>query len=134
MYRPQLVPGEHRLQARLFQGQEEISATSLRVQLVDGLSLASVLVHPHPVWQSAAFTFVLSHPAEVRVEIYSLSGRLVRRLESVSLPAGFGRIPWDARNQAGSSLASGTYLYRLIARAGALQARHIHPLVVLDSR
>jgi len=131
LYRPLLDPGEHHLQAILLRGQEQIGATTVRVHLVEELSLAAVLVHPHPVQGQAAFTFVLSHPAAVGVRIYSLSGRLVRQLEPVSLPAGFARLPWDARNQAGRSLASGTYLYRLTATAGDRQIHRTHPLVVL---
>lgn len=131
LYRPRLDPGEHRLQAHLFLGLEEIGAIALNLRLVEDLSLAAVLVHPHPVREQAAFTFVLSHPAQVWVEIFSLSGRLVRRLEQPNLPAGFARMAWDARDQAGHPLASGTYLYRLTARAGERHVQVRRPLVIV---
>jgi len=133
LYRPRLDPGLHSLQAHLFRGEEKIGAIALDLRLVEGLTLAAALVHPHPVRERAAFTFVLSHPAEVWVEIFGLSGRLVRRLEPVNLPAGFARIAWDARNQTGRPLASGTYLYRLTARAGDQRVQRRLPLVVLRS-
>jgi hypothetical protein len=50
----------------------------------------------------------------VEVEVYDLSGRLVRRLrEARDNSAGPYRIPWDGRNAAGDLVAPGMYAMRL---------------------
>ncbi|MHC4718482.1 MAG: FlgD immunoglobulin-like domain containing protein, partial [Planctomycetota bacterium] len=120
------------LQARLFSGTEEIGQHLLEVVATDELTVTSVLVHPHPVAGEAAFTFVLSEPGEVSVEIYTLAGRQVRSLAPQAVEAGFGRAVWDGRDGSGARVASGTYLYVLSAR-GADGARVVRrrPFVVL---
>ncbi len=131
LYRPQLPPGAHTLQARLYLGQEEVGLRQIRFFLSAALSIANPLIYPHPVRQGATFTYVLSHDAEVAVEIYSLSGRLVRRLGPQVQPAGFQQLPWDGRDQSGRSLANGTYLYRILAVDGDGEARFHGPLSVV---
>ena len=130
LYRP--AEGRLRVEARLVDEDGELAAA--RIDLVAGsrLEAANVLVYPHPVGrgEGAAFTFFLSRAADVGVEIYALSGRRIRRLGPVPFEAGFGRLPWDGRGEGGRSLAGGTYLYVLTARAGGEGVRHRSALVV----
>jgi len=44
------------------------------------------------------------------------TGQLVRTLVDGEMTAGRHRIYWNGKNQAGSSIASGIYLYQIIAR------------------
>ena len=73
---------------------------------------------------------MLSKEAEVDVEVYGTSGRLIRRLPPQRQDAGFGRIAWDGRDEAGQQLAAGTYLFVLSARARGERSRHRGALVV----
>ena len=130
--RPALTPGRHQLQARLFSGLEEVGLRTVEIRAVEGLAVSSALVHPHPVRDRADFTFVLSEPAEVTVDLYTLAGRQVRRLGPAAADAGFGRLPWDGRSRNGDSVASGTYLYLLRARAAdGQQVTRREPFVVV---
>lgn len=113
LYRPVLAPGEHQLQVRLFQGQREAGIAELRFRLSERFAIANPLLYPHPVRERTAFTYVLSHPAEVWVEVYSLSGRRVARLGPLAQQAGFQQVAWDGRDQEGRLLANGAYLYRI---------------------
>ena len=129
LYRP--AEGRRQVEARLVDDGGELAAS--RIDLVAGsrLEAANILVHPHPVGrEGAAFTFFLARAAEVGVEIYALSGRRVLRLGPVPFDAGFGRLPWDGRDGGGRSLAGGSYLYVLTARAGEEQVHHRAALVV----
>ena len=72
LFRPELAPGRHQLQVRLLSGDREIGSETLDIVVADELALANVLVHPHPVRERTAFTYVLSHEAEVSVELFSL--------------------------------------------------------------
>jgi hypothetical protein len=131
LYRPQLTPGDHRLQVRLLRGGEELGLRELRFRLDAGLVVANPLIYPHPVRQGTAFTCVLSLDAEVEVEIYSLSGRLIRRLGPALQTAGFGMLEWDGRDADGRRLANGTYLYLLRARSGDREVVFRGPLAVV---
>jgi len=131
LYRPQLTLGDHRMQVRLLRGGEELGVRELRFRLDAGLVVANPLIYPHPVRAGAAFTCVLSLDAEMEVEIYSLGGRLVRRLGPAQQTAGFGLLEWDGRDADGRRLANGTYLYLLRARSGDREVVFRGPLAVI---
>ncbi len=65
------------------------------------------------------FYEVPEHAARVTLRVYDVSGRLVRTLVDGRQAAGPGRIDWNGRNDAGGTVASGVYYYRLAA--GAIQ-------------
>jgi outer membrane protein assembly factor BamB len=52
-------------------------------------------------------------PQASTLSIYDITGRLVRRLVDDALEPGRHRRRWDGRNDAGSAVASGVYLYEL---------------------
>jgi len=131
LYRPDLEPGVHEVEAQLLRDGEQIGFQRARFRLGGDLAIANALVYPHPVRGSTAFTYVLSHPAAVKVEIYSLAGRLVRRLEASAQSAGFQQLAWDGRDQGGAVLANGTYLYRIVAATEAGEAVFRGPLSVM---
>jgi hypothetical protein len=130
LYRPGATAGDHLLHAAVdFDGQ--LYQAQIRVVAADGLTLANSLVYPNPVRGAAGFTYVLSHKAEVTVELFSLNGRLIRRLEPQRLPAGFAETKWDGRGDDGRQLANGTYLYRIRARDDdGVVVEHRAPFVV----
>ena len=131
LFRPDLPPGRHQLQVRLLSGDREVGSETLDIVVAEELALAKVLVHPHPVRERTAFTYVLSHEAEVRVELFSLSGRRVARLGPRQQEAGFRQLEWDGRDSGGSLVANGTYLYLIEAAAGNRRVRQRGPLVII---
>ncbi len=50
---------------------------------------------------------------EKSVEVFDLSGRLVRSIRIPSIASGFAHVHWDGDDQAGKPSASGLYLFRL---------------------
>jgi flagellar hook assembly protein FlgD len=98
------------------------------------LSLTEVMNYPNPFRNRTAFTFELNFDdTEVRVKIFTLSGRLIRTLEGVG-NSGFNQLDWDGLDADGDQLANGVYLYKILAtqRLGgeALHAEEIGKLVV----
>lgn len=83
--------------------------------LIRDLQIVDALVYPNPVSSSADFTFELNAQAEVSVQIFTISGRLVKKLEPVSYPAGFGTYTWDGTDSYLRPLPNGVYIYRLNA-------------------
>jgi len=80
-------------------------------------ALALGASYPNPMNPSATIPFDLPEGSPVRLDVFDLSGRLVRTLEAGYLPAGRYARVWDGRDRRGREAASGVYLYRL--RAGA---------------
>ncbi|GIX08032.1 MAG: hypothetical protein KatS3mg115_2435 [Candidatus Poribacteria bacterium] len=78
--------------------------------------------YPNPFNPEAWIPFQLVEDSEVTVEIYDMSGELVRRLPLGRLPSGFytrrgNAAYWDGRNSLGEPVASGLYL--VLFRAGS---------------
>ena len=81
--------------------------------------------YPNPFNPETWIPYQLSQSAEVSIEIYSISGRLVRHLELGRKGAGFytsrsDAAYWDGRNQLWEKVSSGVYFYHL--KAGDFQA------------
>ena len=70
---------------------------------------------PNPFNASTTIAFQLALPSQVELSIYNISGQRVRTLISDSLPAGHHHLQWDGHNERGEPVASGTYLYQLLA-------------------
>ncbi|NIW45010.1 MAG: T9SS type A sorting domain-containing protein, partial [candidate division Zixibacteria bacterium] len=64
---------------------------------------------------TTSITFELSQNTSVELKIFDIQGRLVRTLVNNQLPAGQHRVTWDGRNDNGSQVSSGVYLYRIQA-------------------
>ena len=70
---------------------------------------------PNPFNASTSIAFQLALPSQVELAIYSISGQRVSTLISDTLPAGHHRLQWDGHNDRGEPVASGAYLYQLLA-------------------
>lgn len=90
---------------------------TLYTSFVRELEIEDPLVYPNPVSTTAEFTFELSAASAVTIQIFTVSGRLVRRLPAFSYPAGFGTYFWDGLDAEGRPLPNGVYIYRLSAES-----------------
>ena len=68
---------------------------------------------PNPFRPETTIPFRLEETAQVRIDIWDVSGRLVRRLVDEALPGGDHKAVWNGRDDAGRTLAAGTYFYRM---------------------
>ena len=76
--------------------------------------------NPNPFNPETSIRYELAAASPVRLEIFDAAGHVVRHLESsTSMPAGVHEVRWNGRDDAGATVPSGVYLYRL--RAGAFQ-------------
>ena len=97
-----------------------VSTFRFRTELNEALRVDSCLVYPNPTagWPGETkFTFELSRAAFVGVKVYTISGRLVRRLPERPCGFGYNEITWDGLDERGNSPANGVYLYKLDARS-----------------
>ncbi|HMB70798.1 MAG TPA: FlgD immunoglobulin-like domain containing protein, partial [bacterium] len=95
-------------------GESRIAATS-----VDGPAAPAevrlVSAGPNPFRGRTAFELSLPEEREVRVTVYDVRGRRVRRLQSGPLPAGRHVIDWDGTSADRGRVADGVYFMRLLA-------------------
>jgi hypothetical protein len=79
-----------------------------------------IYAYPNPFQDKVQIGYVLEKPARVSIEIYSLFGGLVKRIEAGQQTAGQHELTWDAKSASGIRLATGTYLY--IVKTGTQQS------------
>jgi len=71
---------------------------------------------PNPFNPITYIRYDLNRPAEIRLEVYNLSGQKVRTLVNAYQNTGTYTVSWDGSMENGLLASSGTYLYRLQIR------------------
>lgn len=69
--------------------------------------------YPNPFNPETTIRFALADSAELTLSIYNIKGQLVRRLLDSALPSGVHSVVWDGKDDTGSDVSSGLYLYRM---------------------
>lgn len=72
-----------------------------------------ILAIPNPIATGANLSFQSIGLSPLTLSVYDTAGRLVRKQELGTLPAGSHTHYWDGRDGSGSPLASGVYFVRL---------------------
>jgi len=73
---------------------------------------------PNPFNPSTTIQYAIPEnpgPVDVKVDIYDVRGRLVRRLVDEEKEAGIFQVHWDGKDERGKSVSSGLYLYQIDA-------------------
>lgn len=70
--------------------------------------------YPNPFNPETIIQYELPEQSRVQITIYNITGQVVRTLVNEIKPAGYHRIVWDCKNQAGIKVSSGIYLYRMV--------------------
>ena len=70
---------------------------------------------PNPFNPGTTIGFTLDRPMRVTLEIFDAAGRRIKTLIDHTMPAGYNRVGWNGRNNAGNQVGSGIYMYRLKA-------------------
>jgi len=69
--------------------------------------------YPNPFNAGTMIGFALSEPSRVSLTVYNMMGQRVATLVDQTMPAGVYNVHWDGRDDGGSEVASGVYLYRI---------------------
>jgi hypothetical protein len=109
---PDMSAGKHRLVYKVSDSFGATTLDTLFFDVADPLDFfaKAVLNYPNPFQTSTQFLFQLSNRARITLDIYTVSGRRVRKLEQFR-DGGDAWIEWDGRDAAGDTIANGTYLY-----------------------
>jgi hypothetical protein len=127
-----LGPGEHTLEIKAYDnvGNRGSQKTRFTIILPGGafdLVDQNVAVYPNPFQDRADFLYRLTHDADVTLKVFTISGRMIREMKA-SGQMGDNALAWDGKDDRGTPLANGTYLYKLEAErldaAGKRQQDH----------
>jgi len=88
----------------------EIRGTAQRAASTS-LPTAFLGVSPNPTQGTARLRYSLADASEVRLDIFDVTGRLVRRFAPGMQSAGAHSLLWDGRDLEGRKVPSGVYLY-----------------------
>ncbi|MBT6146944.1 MAG: hypothetical protein HOH74_16035 [Gemmatimonadetes bacterium] len=113
---PELETGEHELSLRAWDNYNNTTRETVRFRIEPSRpEIADLRIYPHPVVDEAHLTFETHVRLDrIRVQIFSLSGRLVDSFEGDGA-RGFHQLAWRPP----LDLANGTYLCHVTAIAGA---------------
>ena len=94
--------------------------------------ISEVHNYPNPLKRKTTFTYQLTLDAdEVKITIYTASGRRIRVLKDVSANEGHNEKTWNAQDAEGIPLANGVYFYKIRAVLGDKKVESIHRLAVI---
>ena len=121
-----LVEGRHSIQVKAWDVANNSSTgyTEFVVASSGEIALEHVLNYPNPFTDRTCFQFdhnLANQELEVQIQIFTVSGRLVKSLFSVVTSDGAIRqddcIEWDGTDDYGGQLARGIYLYKVKVRS-----------------
>ena len=120
VYQPPLGPGGNRRGEPDNIGDDEGEPdTPMAKPVAVGLDrpdAPTVLAAPNPFNAGTTLRLHLPQAGPVTLTVYNTAGQVVKTLaDHVPLPAGVHVLEWDGRDQRGHPVASGLYLYRLLA-------------------
>ncbi len=78
---------------------------------------------PNPFNPTTAIRFELAERTEVKLDIYSVSGRHVSTLVSETRDAGVHTISWDGKDGTGNDVSSGVYFSRFVSNGVSQSSR-----------
>ncbi|KAA3617340.1 MAG: T9SS C-terminal target domain-containing protein [Calditrichaeota bacterium] len=129
-----LEPGDHTLTLQAFDNLNNRTEQTVEFKITSasGLVLEDVVNYPNPFKRKTSFTFQTNAVgAEATIKIYTLSGRLIEKLEGNFTEAGYNEIEWSGLDRDGNTLANGVYLYKLVLKEGKDKKEKIEKMVVI---
>ena len=137
---PELSEGEHRLQFRAWDIQNNVSTAELVFNVVKGQKPSfTISCTDNPASEST--TFIIAHDrtgcaVDVTVEVFDLSGRLLwSHSESGTSADSVYTVNWDLTADNGGNLGTGVYLYRVkLGSDGAVRTSKAKKLVIVGNK
>ncbi len=71
--------------------------------------------YPNPFNPNTKIEYEIPQSGIVKINIYDISGKLIRKLINEQKNTGKYLVTWDGRNDSGKTVSSGTYFYQIIS-------------------
>ncbi|MCF8277429.1 MAG: type IX secretion system sortase PorU [Flavobacteriales bacterium] len=135
-----LSEGTHNLKLKIWDVYNNSSEAYTEFVVAESaqLALQHVLNYPNPFTTRTSFMFEHNQPCnslDVQVQVFTVSGKLVKTINETVLTAGFRNDPieWDGLDDYGQKIGRGVYLYNLKVKTPDGQtAEQIERLVILN--
>ncbi|MDZ7738613.1 MAG: type IX secretion system sortase PorU [Bacteroidales bacterium] len=133
-----LSKGTHSVTLKAWDNYNNSSSSSLMffVRDEDGLVLNRLINYPNPFVNSTKFSLEHNRPdatVEIIINIYSQSGRLIKTIKTTEKTGGYSLKPisWDARDNNGSRVAAGSYIYTVLFKTDKNEAARISGRMII---
>jgi flagellar hook assembly protein FlgD len=127
-----VTAGEHQImiEALDLNGNKSSAVTSFTV--ASEFELAGIANHPNPFAFQTTIAFTLLDMAEeVKLDIYTVSGRLIRSMTFMDI-TGYSEWDWDGLDEDGYPVANGVYYLKFSAKKGTKKIERIEKMAKLE--
>lgn len=136
---PKLSPGRHTIRVKAWDVFNNSSVREVEFRVVEEgeFAIYNVFNYPNPFSDRTYFTFqkvatLEDAPVDVEIKIYTLSGKLINKIERRGLTGNFIAIEWDGKDMDGDEIANGVYIYKVIVKSvDGKRAESLGKLVVM---
>jgi hypothetical protein len=136
---PSITPGLHSLTIKAWDVANNSGQAVLDFNVIasTNFTLNHVLNYPNPFTTHTTFWFEHNRPGEelnVQIQVYTITGKLVKSIRKTIFSPGnrSSDVEWDGRDEYGSKIGRGVYIYRLrVQTADGKAAEKLEKLFIL---
>lgn len=128
-----LSEGSHTVQIIAFDNFNlpAVATTHFIVKKSGDLAIERFLIYPNPMAQETYFTFMLSENSDIKVDIYTITGKKVHTIQAMGT-TGFNKVFWNGKDKRGDRFANNTYFVKLRASSGNKKTEKTEKLVIYN--
>ncbi len=110
-----IAQGEHKLTIGVFDNFNDYTKyeVNFKVKKPSKIAAKNVLNYPNPMDDFTTFTFDLDGDADVDIEIFTIAGKMIKRINAENSQSGFNMIKWNGKDADGDRPANGVYFYKI---------------------
>ncbi len=116
-----LPNGTYKLEVKAWDTYNNYNSTIVEFDVRNSSSLAleNVYNYPNPMQDVTNFIFEhnLDEPLTATINIYTVSGRLIKELNKTNITDKFVSLQWDGLDSDGDAIANGTYIYKVLIKS-----------------
>jgi hypothetical protein len=113
-----LADGHYKVEVKAWDTYNNFNSSFIEfdVRNNDQIALENVYNYPNPMKDQTSFIFEhnMDETMNVTINIYTVTGRLIKELNKSNIRDKFVTLDWDGRDNDGDNIANGTYVYKLI--------------------
>jgi hypothetical protein len=131
-FHAEVVTGQHHLLVEATDINGNTGTQGLDFTVEGDFELVAIANHPNPFTDKTIIAFTLQDLAEeVRLDIYTVSGRLIRSFTDLNDVSGYIEKDWDGMDDDGNEVANGVYYLRFTAKKGDKKIERIEKMAKL---
>ncbi|UCC11023.1 MAG: hypothetical protein JSW02_06565 [candidate division WOR-3 bacterium] len=91
----------------------------LNTELYGRVSIEDLLIYPNPLQSESGlwFTWILSQSGVVDIQVFTIAGRLIKRIENIYCSAGYNQVYWNTQDDSMDDIANGVYIVKAVVHA-----------------